>query len=167
MRIKELAKKALRGAFNFVVAAVALTGVAFAQVPSSTGPYNSDFGAVLTNTARVPGTYNSVQESNTSYVGVICTWNQTAASGSPSTTIAIQGYDSASATYQQLGTTGALTATGTPTSIAVSPGIATSGVLPNSGVTVQMHLPRFWRLQEVITGANTTSTGTVGCGYLK
>ena len=166
MRIKELAKKALRGAFNFVVAAVALTGVALAQVPSSSGPYNSDFGAVLTNTARVPGTYNSVQESNTSYVGVICTWNQTAASGSPSTTIAIQGYDSASATYQQLAISGALTATGTPTSVMVSPGIASSG-LPNSGVSVLFHLPRYWRVQEVITGANTTSTGTVGCGYLK
>ncbi len=165
MRINEFIKRALRSALVFTVAVIVLTGMAVAQVPSSQGPYNSDFGAVFTNTARVPGTYNSPQLSNNSYLGVICTWNQTAASGSPSTAINIQLFDSASNTYQTLGTgLSSLTATGTPSSIMVYPGIASSGLLAG---TVLAHLPRFWRVQEVITGANTTSTGTVGCGYLK
>jgi hypothetical protein len=166
MRIKEFVKGTLSGVLTFVVAAIALTGVAFAQVPSSIGPYNSDFGAVITNTARAPGTVNSAQQSNASYGGVVCTWYQASASGSASTTIAIQGYDSASATYQQLAISGALTSSTTPVSVMVYPGIASSG-LANSGVSASFHLPRFWRVQQVNTGASTTSTGTVGCGYLK
>ena len=168
MRIEEFIKRALSGALAFVAAALVLTGVAFAQVPSSTGPYNSDFGVVITNTARPPSTVNSAQQSNTSYGGVWCTWNQTGTSGSPSTTIAIQGYDSASATYQTMAISGALTANATPTSVMVYPSVtASSSVLANSGVSVSLHLPRYWRVQQVSTGSTTTATGTVGCGYLK
>jgi hypothetical protein len=137
-----------------------------AQVPSSSPPYNTDLGALITNTARASATVNTADQQNSQWVGVECTYNRSAASGSPSTTIAIQFKDSASASYQTLAISGAITATATPTTVVVSPGIQTSS-LPSAMVALQMHLPRIWRVQQVTTGSNTTDTGTVGCNMLK
>ena len=159
-----MTKHFLRGA----AAAFALFAVpAMAQVPSIPGPYNNDIGAVITNTAQGAATVDSSQQSNLAYGGVMCTYYQASHTGSPSTTIAIQGYDVASASYLTLVTSGAITADTTPTPIVVYPGsVATS--VPTGMIIAGLHLPRFWRVVEVVGGSGTpVVTGTVGCNYLK
>lgn len=161
-------KGGLRSVLASAVALVALSGIVLAQVPSSIGPYNSDFGVVITNSAR-PNSATpvvSAQLSNTSYGGVVCTFNQASASGSPSTVFGIQIFDSASNSYQTLVSSGAITGTTTPTSVVVYPGVQTSS-LPAGMVAISMHLPRFWRVTQTVSTSNTTTTGTIGCGYLK
>jgi hypothetical protein len=154
--------------------AVLFAGPVLAQVPSlPPPPYNVDLSQqgpnvvpLITNTARAPATTNSATLTNLAYAGVLCTFNQTAASGSPSTTIEIDMFDSASQTFQLLAISGASANNNLPVSIVVSPAIQTSS-LPARMVALQMHLPSKWRVSQVQTGANTTSTGTVGCNYLK
>ncbi len=137
-----------------------------AQVPSVPAPYNVDLGAVITNSARAPATVTTSQLDNLAYDGAICTFNQSAASGSSSTTFGIQMYDSASNSYQTLVTSGAITGTATPTSIVVYPGVQISS-LPTGMVALNMKLPRKWRVTQTNAGANTTTTGTIGCNLLK
>lgn len=150
-----------------LLAALWLAGpLARAQVPSIPGPYNVDLGALITNTARAPATVTSTQQDNLAYNGAECTFNQSAASGSSSTTFGIQMYDSASNTYQSLVTSGAITANATPTTIVVYPGVQTSS-LPTGMVALSMKLPRKWRVTQTNAGANTTTTGTIGCNLLK
>lgn len=154
----------------FVVTASLLTPLpppARAQTPSlPPQPYNVELGAVITNGARAPGTVTTAKLQNLAYNGVECTFNQASASGSPSTTFSVQMYDSASNTYQSLATSGAITGTATPTTVVVYPGIQTSS-LPTGMVALNMHLPLFWRVSQTVTGANTTTTGTIGCNLLK
>src|SRR5882724_10621897 len=129
-----------------------------AQVPSTGVEYNKPMNngvALITNTARGAGTTNTTvssltgSQSNLINIGVICTFNQTAHGGSPSTTIAIQFFDQPSATWQTLVTSGAITADATPTSIVVRPGIAVAS-LPTGMVAANLPLPRYWRLQQVV-----------------
>src|ERR1700690_4203777 len=77
---------------------------AFAQVPSSQPPYNVDLGAVITLGKNVAGngTTNSANQTNLDKEGVVCTFAQTDSSGSASTTVAIQGFDAATATWNTL-----------------------------------------------------------------
>jgi hypothetical protein len=163
---KDLFKGALSRVLPTALGLIALTGAALAQVPSSVPPYNTDLGALITNTLRVPATTNTADQTNSQWTGVICTFNMSASSGSPSSTIAIQMKDSASASYQTLATSGAITALSTPTSVVVGSGIQTSS-LPSGMVALNMRLPRLWRVQQVISGAGTAVTGTVGCNMLK
>jgi hypothetical protein len=150
-----------------LAAAVIFAGpLARAQVPSVPPPYNVDLGALITNSARAPATVTSAQQDNLAYHGAECTFNQSAASGSSSTVFSIQFYDSASNTYQTLVTSGAITASATPTTIVVYPGIQTSS-LPTGMVALNMDLPRKWRVSQTNSGANTTTTGTIGCNLLK
>lgn len=177
-RLKEYLKEAsvnlIGGAIALVVATALMFGAmnlggppASAQVPSlPPQPYNVELGAVITNSARAAGTVTTAKLQNLAYVGIECTFDQTAASGSPSTTFAVQFYDSASNTYQTLVTSGAITASATPTTIVVSPAIQTSS-LPTGMVALQMHLPLYYRISQTITGAGTNSTGTIGCNLLK
>lgn len=147
-------------------------GEAMAQVPSIPPPYNVELTqtgvpAVIVNTARVASTLNGPQEDNLAYGGVVCTLNSTANSGSPSTTFKIQGFDAASASYYDLGTSGAMTATGAPTSLMVYPGIVATS-LPTGMTVVGLHVPRKWRVQQIIAGtAGPAITGTLGCNLLK
>lgn len=159
-----------------LAALLLLASASLAQVPSTGIEYNkpmSNGAALITNTGRGASTVNTTvstlngAQSNLINLGVICTYNQVSHTGSPSTTIAIQYYDSASASYQSLVTSGAITADATPTSILVHPAIAVAS-LPSGMVSANLPLPRYWRLQEVVAGSATpTVTGTVGCDYLK
>lgn len=146
--------------------AVTLAAPVRAQTPSIPGPYNVDLGAVITNAARVPGTVTTAPQTNLAYNGVVCTFNQTGASGTPSTTFSIQQYDSATATWTTLVTSGAITSNGAATPIVVYPGIQTTS-LPAGMVALSMKLPRTYRVSQTITGANTTSTSKIGCNLLK
>lgn len=153
--------------------AAALAGIMFsspllqAQVPALPGPpYNTELGAVITNSARTPGTVTTNKLTNLANVGIECTFDQTAASGTPSTTFSIQFYDSASNTYQSMVTSGAITSSNTPTTIWVGKGEQTAS-LPSGMVSVGLPLPLYFRVSQTITGANTTSTGTIGCNTLK
>lgn len=166
---------------NFVFAASALAlaaaplPVRAQPVPSVPGPYNIDLGAVLASAQRVAGTYNSANQSNLAYRGVVCTLSQTLSSGSPSTTFAIQGYDAATATWETLKSSAAITGypsdtAGVPYPVAVLPGIAVSS-LPTNYAAQNVPLPRVWRVQMVVgsgSGASTpASTNVVGCNYIK
>lgn len=143
-----------------------VSGPARSQVPSTVPPYNTDLGAIITNSARTAGTVTSSQQTNLDKNGVACRFVQTVASGSPSTTFSIQGYDAATESYISLVTSGAITGT-TPTEIVVYPGIQTSS-LPTAMVAISLHLPRVWRLTQTIGGTQTpASTSKIGCNMLK
>lgn len=174
-KLVDFSKRTLKSVLISSVALAALSGIALAQAPAQPAPpYNVDQGAtapILTNTARVPGTYNSAQQNNPAWTGVMCTLNQTAVTGT-STVFSIQFLDSASGLWQTLVSSAAITtAVNTPTTIMVAPGIQTSSTtpispLPTNMVVQPLRLPRFWRVQEVITGG-TSTTGTIGCNVLK
>ena len=145
--------------------AFGLAGAAFAQVPSTVPPYNTDLGALITNSLRVAGTVTTAAQTNLDKNGAVCTFNQTASSGSPSTTFSIQGYDAATASWLTYITSGAITDT-TTTAIAVYPGMATS---PLSGMTcISVHLPRVWRVSQTIAGTSgPATTSKIGCNMLR
>src|SRR5262249_6656105 len=57
----------------------ALVPRAEAQVPGlPNSPYNVDLGTLIVNTARAPATTNTPDQNNIAYVGVMCTFNETA-----------------------------------------------------------------------------------------
>jgi hypothetical protein len=159
------------------LAALLISTAAFAQVPSQgTPPYNVDLGASATtkfvNTAQGPGTVNFPIQNNMAWSGVMCTFNQTAVSGSPSTVFSIQFLDSASGIWNTLVTSTAITtALNTPSVIMLSPGLESSITLPAPIpayiLALGLKLPRFWRVTETVTGASTSTTGTIGCNMLK
>lgn len=138
-----------------------------AQTPSTQPPYNTDLGVIITNSARAPGTVTSSQQDNLDGVGLACTIVQSAASGNPTIALTIQGYDAASATYYDLATTGTVDpTTSTPITLMTKPGIiAADAVSPN--IAKSIAVPRKWRLSQVLAGASTTMTGTVGCNKLR
>lgn len=143
-------------------------GSAFAQVPSVPGPYNNNLGALVTNTLAQAGTVYSAQQTNLAGNGVVCTFDQTAHSGTPQTTFFIQQYDAASASYFTLVTSGTITADNTPTAIEVYPGVQTA-TLPSPMVAVGLKLPRTYRVGQTIVngGGGAATTGTIGCNLLK
>lgn len=152
----------------------ALTGTNVAvQFTGSIGPFvhvavsNLDLGAVITNASQVAATVNSAQFINLDGSGAYCTFTNTSTSGNPSTTFAIQAYDSASATYQTMVISGALTGPTGAGSIEVYPGIEVSSLPTGISAAQSLKLPRLWRVQEVITGAGTAITGTIGCQVLR
>lgn len=176
MKMRSLSRFAL-------VAALALAGAAFladasAQVPSlPLSPYNPPVTnpavntpaatAVITNIAAGTGTYSSNIINNIAYAGALCTYNQTAHTGTPLTTLEIDAYDEASATFQKWVTTGNVSADATPTSVEVYPG-ASLTTTPTGMVIEALKLPRYFRVKEVVGGSNgSTVTGTVGCDLLR
>jgi hypothetical protein len=161
-RLRGLAPILTIVAFGVVFAAVASWAA-----PASPPPAQAVYGysteeTVETFTAHVVGTVNSPDF--VSYgKGVYCTYAQSASSGSPSTTIAVQAKDSASATYETLVTSGAITA-GPTGVVEVYPGIQTS-TIPANMTAISLALPKYWRLVTVIGGTGTI-TGTVGCSVI-
>jgi hypothetical protein len=170
------AKLSRVGALLFATALAFAVPAALAQVPSSVPPYNVDLGVapnapLIRNTLQVPATVNAAQQTNLDKLGAICTLVTTALSGSPSVTFLIQNFDSASGLYYTAVTSGAISAPtiNTPYNIAIRPGLATvaAGTTPPVVGAAGFALSRFWRLQEVITGANTAVTGTISCNMIK
>jgi hypothetical protein len=165
----------LRGALSLAAVLAFTASTALAQVPSSSPPYNIDLGsssagAPIKNVIQVPATVNSAQLNNLDKQGAICTLVTTALSGSPSVLFSIQNFDVASGQYYNVVASLAISAPtiNTPYSIAVEPGItvvAAGTSSPLAGATA-FPLSRIFRVQEVITGANTAVTGTIGCNLL-
>lgn len=154
------------------IAILALVGAfaataALAQVPSTQPPYNTDMGAVLTNTLRTAGSAQSTQQTNLANLGIVCTYLQTAVSGTPSVIFSIQGFDAATNSYLTYASTAAITGTTVPGAIMVYPGsVATS--VPTGMVVAGLHLPLKWRLSQTIGGTSgPASTGSIGCNYLR
>lgn len=142
---------------------------ALAQGVPGTGPYNSNLGAVVqskTLAGGVAGTYNSALISNYGNKGVKCVFNQTSESGTPSTTFAIQEYDQASATYQTILTSAAVT-NDLESVLEVYPGIQTSS-LPSgqTWASINLHLPYAFRVAVIVAGTNPGIIYTVGCNSL-
>jgi len=131
---------------------------------------NLSLGALITNTQQGAGTVTSAPQINSVNNGVSCTYAQPVSSGSPSTVFSIQFQDTASGLWTSLVTSGAITTTGptTPVTIEVYPGIQTSSLPTNVSASVNLKLPRNWRVSETVTAAaNVWVTGTIGCDLLK
>jgi len=137
-----------------------LGGWAYAQQQD-----NLSLGAVITNTAQIPATVTSSALVNSSNSGVTCTYVRTASSGSPSTTFSIQYQDTASATWISLLTSGAIV-DGAAHTLVVYPGIQTSS-LPTNFASINLKLPRNWRISETVATSSSGDTGTIGCDLLK
>lgn len=139
-----------------------------AQVKTSAGSTT-----LLSGTLTTASTVNSAQFTNYNGRGVKCTYNHTNESGSPSVTLAIQGYDAASASYQTLASNTTAfnhlaSATTMPATLYAYPGIQTSS-LPTGVVTgsTSLVVPRLWRVQVTIAGTSGPAvTYTVGCDLL-
>lgn len=157
-------------------AAAAALAIAWLAVPSMAQapslpppPYNVDIGALFTSAQRAAASspFNSATQTNLAGRGVVCTYNQTAASGSPSTTFNIQYLDAATASWVTLGTSGAITASTTPESLMVYDGIQTAS-LPSHVSGSGLKLPVKWRAQLVVAGTSTpATTGILGCNTLR
>lgn len=119
--------------------------------------------AALNLTAQGPATVNS--PSITSYgQSVYCTFNQTARTGSSSTTFAIQYLDTqtanaASPTWTTLLISAAVT-TNAVTPLEIGPGLPAT-----ANASVNGSLPAVLRIQLVESGASSTITGDVTCDF--
>ena len=138
-------------------------------VPSVVGPYNLDTGlALITNVAEAQNPSKlSANVANIDQSGAVCTYYQTAHTGSPSTLFAIQGFDAATASWLTYVVSGAITTSdNTPYPILVYPGaVATS--LPTNMVVAGLPLPRVWRVSETTSGVGATITAKIGCNVLR
>lgn len=154
----------------FAAAALLVGSCAFAlAAPPPAGPTpmapNVELPTLITNAAVAASTVNSAQQVNLYYRGISCTLNMSAHTGTPSTTMVIQGFDPASAAYYTIATSAAITADATPTQLVVYPAIQTAS-LPTNMTGFGLHLPRRWRVQNVVAGTTPVVTSTTACAYL-
>lgn len=125
------------------------------------GPVTRDTGALKTFTAQGAATVSSADQTGFNVSRVVCVYNQTATSGSPSVTFNIQNKDKASGLYYTLVTSAAVSSvtSNAPSFIAAGAGIATT-----SNVSANVPIAALWRTQVIVAGSSTpTVTGTVGC----
>lgn len=148
-----------------VASAIAFTSPGRAQTPSTVPPYNTDLGALVTNSLRGAGTVYSATQTNLDKTGVVCMFLQTVSSGSPSTTFFIQQYDAANATWFTVLESDAITGAA-PSLLAVSPAIQISS-LPSGYKAIGVVLPRTWRVGQTIGGTAGYITGRIGCNATK
>jgi hypothetical protein len=122
-------------------------------------PLTRDIGAQITLAAEGSKTKNSVDESGFNVTRVVCVYNQTAhAGGTPSTVMNLQNKDAASGSYYTVVSTAAITGDTTPTPLAMGGDITTA-----SNLAAGFPVARTWRVQIVVGGTGTVTTGTVGC----
>lgn len=115
-------------------------------------------GATITNTAAVPATINSADQTMPLATNKLsCTFTMTAHASSPSTTIAIQGKHSSTGQYYTVLQSAAVTGDNAPVRISVGPDIFTT-----ANIGAGEPVPQTWRIQEVIGGTGT-ATGSVTC----
>lgn len=122
-------------------------------------PLTRDLGSVKTLTAQPQATVTSADQNGFNVSRVVCVFNQSTYTGSPSTTFKIQNKDTASGLYYDLITSSAVTtAVNTPSAIS-----AGAGVVTTANVGAGIPIAQKWRVS--LTEANTpvTITGTVGC----
>lgn len=141
-----------------------------AQVPSSNPPYNIDTGALITlNAAAASQTINSANQTNVDKSGAVCTAVQSAISGTPSWTFAIQNFDAANQVWNTLVTSSTIsTSTSNIYTAWVQSGLIAADV-PTNGVGKSVRLPRVWRLSAIL-GAGSgspTVTAKIGCNLFR
>lgn len=169
-------KNMLLGSVAALIALAPFAG-ARAQAPSYVPPFNMDTyyqtnpnAPLINNVAKIGGTTtNSATQTNPDKTGLWCVANQSAISGSPSWTFAIQGFDAATQSWTTLATSPTITTDTTPINygIMIHPGLIAADV-PSNVTGKSLHLPRVWRVQQVIAGSVTTATTSkVGCNLLK
>lgn len=164
--------------FKLLISAVVFSALAIglflqppakSQVPSANPPFNIDTGAIITLALNGPGnlTTTSANQTNLDKTGIVCTYVQTASSGSASTTFEIDSFDAASATWNRLVISSAIATpvSGAPYTLVMHPGLIAADV-PTNGVGKSMPLPRVWRAQT-ITGGTNSVVATVGCNVIK
>lgn len=134
------------------------------QVPAP--PFQGDGGSMLTFSAQGAGTSNSTNQENAPFPhqparGIVLGVNITAISGtSPTLTVTLQGYDSASGQYYTLLASAALNATGF-TALTIFPGATAV-----ANTTANMGLPAIWNIKAVIGGTSPSVTATIGASYI-
>ncbi|MDE2105057.1 MAG: hypothetical protein KGL39_47905 [Patescibacteria group bacterium] len=123
-------------------------------------PYNADLGAIVTLSAATANG-NSALQTNGTARGAKIVIDITAMTGtSPTLTVTVEGYDSASQKYYTILASAALTTTGT-TELSVYPGgPVTSNVAANSS------LPLNWRVAYALGGTTPAVTATIGVQML-
>lgn len=122
---------------------------------------NRDTAALVSLAAQGAGTVNSADQVNYNARGVNCVFNQSAHTGSPSSTFAIQVKDAASGGYVTVVTSGAITADATPTMLTMSAGT------PNvANVSDGRPLSRTWRVTTTVAGTSPVVTATIGCSLV-
>lgn len=122
---------------------------------------NRNTGTIVTLTTQGSGTVNSNPQVNATYRGVKCTFNQSAHTGTPSTTFAIQFQDVSSAAFVTYITSGAITADATPTVLTVYPGITAT-----ANVSLSDILARNWRVTTTVGGTTPAVTATIDCDLI-
>jgi len=149
------------------------SGSVVVTMSGSPGPFtpgNESLGAVLTNTLRTAGTVNSAQFINFDGSGVVCTYYQTAESGSPAVTFSIDAYDAASNTYRAWLTSPTILATADNPeyTLIIQPGIQTTS-LPSKTTAINLKLPKAFRITQTLASAASTPaiTSTIGCNVLQ
>lgn len=171
--------------FGYAIAALlacasVLSGVAIAQVPSISPPYNAPVPAptitsptavvTVTNTLRAVGTHDSNFIDNLAYNGVVCNFNQTAESGSPNVVLSIMVLDAASGTlieWAQAPASNLMPGPNNRTGVMIYPAVSETIAIASLNVQA-LKLPRFFKVRQTITGSgNAATTGTVGCELLK
>jgi hypothetical protein len=152
-----------------LLAIVFTTGLAFAQVPSTVPPYNTQNAAVIAQGNRTTSTVYSALQTNLDKTGVLCRLHQNFAgtsSGTPSSTFGIQIYDAVAQTYLQYPVSGAVTSAVDTDVIMHSGAVATS--VPTATTVWGIPLGHDWRAFLTVAGTGAPSiTSGVSCGYLK
>jgi len=113
---------------------------------------------VRTLTAQGAGTLTSSDQNGFGVISVLCVFNTSAQSGTPSTTFTIQGKDAASGNYYNIVTSSAITASATPTPLAVGRDVTTTANL-SAGFPV----PATWRVSTTVGGTTPSVTATISC----
>lgn len=122
---------------------------------------NKDTTALITLSAQGAGTVTSADQDNFIWRGANCVFDQTAHTGTPSTTFSIQVKDAASGAYVTVLTSAAITADNTPTMLTMSAGT------PNvTNVSDGRPLSRVWRVSATVGGTTPAVTATVGCALI-
>jgi hypothetical protein len=109
----------------------------------------------LTLTGQGAGEIDTADQNNFADRVVACAFDQASHTGSPSTTVTIEGRDPVSGVYFPLLTSSALTDDGV-TYLSAGPGLS-----PVAGISAPVAIPAVWRAQVLATAG--TITGSLTC----
>lgn len=132
---------------------------------------NLDLGAIVGGTGALvtTATVNSAAQTNSTNKGALCQLHQLSSSGTATITFAIQSQDAASQVWTSLITSGSIT-TVNDTFLLVYPstnGATGQAALPTGWTAQNVHLPRTWRVQQVIGGTGGPAWNvSIGCNLL-
>lgn len=125
---------------------------------NSVTPMTRELGVLKTLTAQTAATLTTADQTGFNVSRLVCVFNMSAHTGTPSTTFTIQNKDAASGLYYTVLTSGAIVADATPTPLSVGAGITTT-----ANVSAGLPLARVWRVSITVAGTSPVVTGTLGC----